>query len=309
MTSLLRTDDITFSYGKKPLIQALSLQIPEGSCFGLLGHNGAGKSTAMKLMLGLLKPHEGKVYFREEDISDQAGDYYAQLGALIETPSLYPYLTAEQNLRISARYHQCADTRISVCLQKVGLYAQAKQKVSTFSTGMKQRLGIALALLHDPPLLILDEPINGLDPQGIVSVRKLIQQLQQQEGKTILLSSHLLHEVEKTCDHVGILHQGKLLYQGSLNAMRQTHLAQQTVCIETDQAEKAHTALASYAFQSSVQSDQLHIRIEHKADISRIIDILRGQHIHIFQIKSTRVGLEDLYLHFTAPDNTTHDTI
>ncbi|MEK6478463.1 ABC transporter ATP-binding protein [Catalinimonas sp. 4WD22] len=308
MSAILSTENLTFSYGKQTKIHGLALNIPEGSCFGLLGQNGAGKSTVIKLLLGLLKAQQGNVLLFGETLTKENTNIFKKVGALIEDPPLYPYLTAEVNLRISALYHNVSANCVMPTLDKVGLASNAKQKVSTLSTGMKQRLGIALAILHDPQLLILDEPVNGLDPEGIVMVRKLIQKLHREEGKTIMLSSHLLNEVELSCDHVGILHQGKLLYQGSLDALHQEKYVRQQILVETDEPEKAYNIIQA-SFETVVNNGMLNVHIQSKADIPKLIDTLRRQEINIFQVKVKEMRLEDLYLHFTQAENTIHEKV
>ncbi|MDF9798677.1 ABC-type multidrug transport system ATPase subunit [Catalinimonas alkaloidigena] len=307
MSATLRTENLSFSYSKQARIHDLSLLIPAGSCFGLLGQNGAGKSTVMKLLLGLLKPQRGKVFLFGKELQEKK-DIFKKVGALVEDPPLYPYLSAEDNMKISALYRNISNKRIAKTLAQVGLSSNAKQKVSTFSTGMKQRLGIALTLLHDPQLLILDEPVNGLDPEGIVTIRKLIQHLHH-EGKTILLSSHLLHEVELSCDHVGILHQGELLFQGKLKTLRQEQYAAHPVSLEISDLQKGAQTLKHNHYQASIHHDLLDVNLQHKEEISTVIDLLRQQDISIFQIKAKALRLEDLYLHFTQAKTSAHGKI
>lgn len=311
MPAPIRTENLTFSYGSQASIHALSLTIPEGSCFGLLGQNGAGKSTIMKLILGLLKPKHGKVFLLDQELQRRNKRIFHEIGALVEDPPLYPHLSAEDNLMISVLYRNLQPKRAAEVLDAVGLSSNAQQKVSTFSTGMKQRLGVALALLPDPRLLVLDEPVNGLDPEGIIAIRKLIQYLHQQEGKTILLSSHLLHEVELSCDHVGILHQGKLLYQGSLQALHQEQYTQHSIWIETDQAQtqQAVHLLQQSSFQVESDGEKLLVHLQAKEQIAALIDLLRAHDISIFQIRQPEVKLEDLYLHFTQQENLNREPV
>lgn len=309
MSVPIRTENLTFSYNKQPSICDLSLSIPEGSCFGLLGRNGAGKSTMMKLILGLLKAREGKVFLFDQELHRGDTQVFQEIGALVEDPPLYPHLSAQDNLRISVLYRHLAPKRIDEVLEAVGLTKNKRQKVGTFSTGMKQRLGIALALLPDPKLLILDEPVNGLDPEGIVAIRKLIQHLHQQQGKTILLSSHLLNEVELSCDHIGILHQGKLLYQGSLQALHAEQHMPQSVWIDTDQIEKATEILLQSSFKAKAEDEKLIVALERKEQINELIDILRLESIAIYQIRQPEISLEDLYLHFTQSEKPVHGEI
>lgn len=309
MPELIRTENLSFNYGRHTNIHHLTLSVPEGNCFGLLGRNGAGKSTIMKLLLGLLRPKEGKVFLFDQELRQGETSVFHKTGALVEDPPLYPHLSAKDNLMLSVLYRDLQPKRAAEVLDAVGLTSQARQKVGTFSTGMKQRLGIALALLPDPKLLILDEPVNGLDPEGIVAIRKLIQRLHQQEGKTILLSSHLLHEVELSCDYVGILHQGKLLYQGSLQALHQEKHSSHPLWIETDQPQKAIYLLQQSSFQVESEGEKLVVHLQTKEQIAGLIDLLRASDISIFQIRQPEINLEDLYLHFTQSDQLVNEEI
>lgn len=309
MSLAIRTENLTFNYGSQTSIHNLTLSVPEGSCFGLLGRNGAGKSTLMKLILGLLKARQGKVFLFEQELQQKESNVFHKIGALVEDPPLYPHLSAKDNLMITVLYRNLSPKRITEVLDMVGLSSNAHQKVGAFSTGMKQRLGIALALLPDPQLLILDEPVNGLDPEGIVAIRKLIQRLHQQEGKTLLLSSHLLHEVELSCDYVGILHQGKLLYQGPIKELHQEQYTHLPVWIETDQPEKATHLLQQSSFQLESGGEKLFVHLQAKAQIAGLIDLLRANDISIFQIRQPDVNLEDLYLHFTQSEKSANEEI
>lgn len=296
---MIQTRALSFSYARQEKgIDDIYLEVPDGSCFGLLGQNGAGKSTLMKLILGLLKPKQGEVFLQKQMLNKAGVSLYKEVGALVESPALYTHLSAYDNLSINSIYRGINQSRIEEVLERVALNAYAHQKVSTYSTGMKQRLGIALALLHDPKLLILDEPVNGLDPEGIVTIRKLIRSLQQ-EGKTILLSSHLLHEIELSCDYVGILQEGKLLYQGRIKDLQQQNYAHQPLCIKTNDNIKARQLLSGAEFFCQQDENGLLINIESKDQISVIIDLLRAQQIAIYTIIQQEARLEDLYFRFT----------
>lgn len=211
---LLETRQLTKSFGKhgtKALVQ-VSLRIPKGCIYGLLGPNGAGKSTFLKIITGMIRPDAGQVFF---DGALWQRSALEQIGALIETPPVYPNLTARENLRVRALALGLPSERIDEVLEQVNLTDTGKKRAGQFSFGMKQRLGIAAALLNRPAFLILDEPTNGLDPFGIEELRELIRRLPKQ-GTTVLLSSHILSEVEQTADLVGILTEGFLGYQGKL---------------------------------------------------------------------------------------------
>ena len=213
MKYILETKGLTKKYGKLTALDQLNLTIEPGQVFGLLGPNGSGKTTTLGMILDVIKPSSGSYSWFDEAPS---ADSRKKIGAILETPCFYPYLSAVRNLRIIAKIKECATSRIDEVLKQVGLYERKDDPFKTYSLGMKQRLAIASALLADPPVLILDEPTNGLDPQGIVEIREIIQQIAL-SGKTIILASHLLDEVQKVCTHFCVLRKGEKLYQGSVD--------------------------------------------------------------------------------------------
>ena len=298
---MIQTRNLSFFYRKQQGIHQLNLHVPRGSCYGLLGQNGAGKTTTMKLLLGLLKPDEGQVNIADQRVDRHQLDIFHRLGALIEDPPLYPYLTAYENLQITCTYRAISTQRISEVLEMVGLSEVEHQRAGTFSTGMKQRLGMALALLPDPELLILDEPVNGLDPEGILAIRQLIQTLHA-EGKTILLSSHLLHEVEQNCDHIGILKAGRLLYSGSIQALRKQQPLPRGVWVYSPQSPEACKLLKKHHFQAEQHKGKLFVHLQEDAENDQVIDLLRAAGISIREMIRPQVKLENLYLYFTQKD-------
>jgi len=209
------TRGLTKRYKRLTAVDNLHLEVHRGDVFGFLGPNGAGKTTTIALLLGLAQPTSGTAEVLGHDVRRDIVPALRRTGAIIETPAFYPYLSARDNLRIAARTLGMADEgQIEQLLGFVGLAGRADDKVNTFSTGMNQRLGLASALLNDPELLILDEPTSGLDPAGMAEVRELIGSLARDQGKTIFLSSHLLHEVEQVCNRVAIIHRGRVVLQG-----------------------------------------------------------------------------------------------
>ena len=205
-----------FSKGEK-VLNNINFAVKTGSIYGFLGPNGAGKTTTLRLILGLLRKQTGEIKVFGKSFDDNRTEILRGLGSLIESPSLYGQLTAAENLLVWQKVYQCAKNRIQEVLHLVGLADTGMKKASQFSLGMKQRLAIAVALLHNPSLLILDEPTNGLDPNGIVEMRELLKKLNKEQGITILISSHLLTEIEKLVTDIGIIHNGTMLFQGSLN--------------------------------------------------------------------------------------------
>ena len=210
---ILETKNLTKTFGKQKAVDSISLKIKENSIYGLLGPNGAGKSTTLKMITGMIHKTSGQIFFEGREWSR---DDLSDIGALIEMPALYENLSARENLKVRTLLLGLPDSRIDEVLEIVSLKDTGKKKSGQFSVGMKQRLGIALALLNNPKLLILDEPTNGLDPLGIQELRDLIRSFPE-KGITVILSSHILAEVEQTADHIGIINNGKLQYQNIIN--------------------------------------------------------------------------------------------
>ena len=213
------------------VLQGIHLQVPAGSLYGFLGPNGAGKTTTLRLVLGLLRCQEGSIRVFGEPLESQRVALLRRIGSSIESPSLYAHLSAAENLAVWQRVFGCPARRVGEVLHQVGLSGTGGKAAGQFSLGMKQRLGLAVALLHQPELLILDEPTNGLDPHGILEMRDLLLQLNRDHGTTILVSSHLLSEVERLVTHVGIISRGRLKFQGPLASLaeRQQALGRLTV--------------------------------------------------------------------------------
>ncbi len=215
----LETSKLSHRFAGSQVLKDLALRVPEGSIYGFLGPNGAGKTTTLRLVLGLLKKQQGEINVFGRPFGPNRLAVLRRVGSLIESPSVYAQLTAVENLRVLQRIYRCPASRIVEVLQLVGLADTGTKKAGRFSFGMKQRLGIAIALLNDPALLILDEPTNGLDPEGIIEMRELLRSLNRTKGVTILISSHLLAEMQKLVTHAGIIHKGQLLFQGTLNEL------------------------------------------------------------------------------------------
>ena len=210
---IIETTHLSFGFSKdKTVLHDINLQIHQGAIYGFLGPNGAGKTTTIRLLLGLLTPNSGSIKLFGKSMPDNSLEIFNNIGAMIEIPSLYEHLTGFDNLEITSKIKDIPIKRIGEVLEIVKLTNAAKTKVKEYSMGMKQRLGLALALLSEPQLLILDEPTNGLDPQGMIETRELLQKLNEEFGITILVSSHLLSEIEKLVNHLGIINNGKLVF-------------------------------------------------------------------------------------------------
>src|SRR5476651_1669272 len=251
---VISTEGLSFNFGNQQVVKSLALQVPEGSIYGFLGPNGAGKTTTIKLLLNLLKIQSGSIQIFEQDIQHHRTQILSQIGSLIEQPAIYQHLTGKENLLNRALLLQVPIKRVDEMLALVQLTNAANKKAGQYSLGMKQRLGIALALLADPKLLILDEPTNGLDPNGIIEIRELLMRLVKDHGKTVFISSHLLAEIERMATHVGIINRGELLFQGSIEEL--SALSQPLVQIEAENTAAAANFLKTHKFDVTDVNDQ-----------------------------------------------------
>jgi lantibiotic transport system ATP-binding protein len=291
--------DFLFRSGQ-PILQQLSLQVPAGSIYGFLGPNGAGKTTTLRLVLGLLKKQQGSVTLFGKELSGHRLEILPRLGSLIEQPSLYLHLTGRENLEIFRLSYQCPKKRIDEVLDIVKLKDAAGKKAKAYSLGMKQRLSIAIAMLHDPELLILDEPTNGLDPSGIIETRELIKTLNREHGKTILVSSHMLAEVEKMATHVGIINKGKLLFQGALQELQQLKSKQSAIEIEVNDTAKAQKVLNGHFPIKEVNGTKLLVHFENKEKAALLNRTLIEQGVEVYQLSLTQNDLENLFIQITS---------
>ena len=217
---VIETRGLTKEFNKFAAVKDLNLRVPKGALYGFLGPNGAGKSTTIRLLLGLIRPTKGTVHLFNQDLTKHRLEILSRVGSLVETPSYYEHLTAYENLEITRKILQLPKKEIDKALEIVKLSKWKNQKVKHLSSGMKQRLGIAQSLMGNRELLLLDEPTNGLDPAGVREIRELIISLPEMMNATVLISSHILNEVELIADHVGIIHRGKLLFQGTLAELK-----------------------------------------------------------------------------------------
>jgi ABC-2 type transport system ATP-binding protein len=299
---IVDTQNFNFSYNKtKKDIQNLELKVPKGSIYGFLGPNGSGKSTTIRLILGLLKKDTGTVaLFGEQFGAKTRLQILNRVGALIENPSLYEHLNAIDNLRIAANYRQnISRSRITEVLEIVKLTHAKNKKVKEYSLGMKQRLGLAISLLSNPELIILDEPTNGLDPKGIIEMRTLIKDLNETYGTTIFISSHLLSEIEKTCTHVGIIRNGEMLYQDTVAKLKESKGTHIKIDIEVDKPMEALSMLQNLKKEeASLVDGFLQIEVKNKEEITVVIDALRTEKINIYQV-SIKNNFEELFLSLT----------
>ncbi len=298
-TPVIETTNLNFSFrnGTKTL-DDINLVVPKGSIYGFLGPNGAGKTTTLRLLLGLLKNQQGRLRIFGKDFNSHRIEILKRLGSLIEQPSLYLHLTAKENLEIYRLVYKVDKSRIDEVLKIVGLDQTGKKKARQFSLGMKQRLSIAIALLHQPELLILDEPTNGLDPNGIIETRELIRKLNVEHGTTVIVSSHILNEVERMATHVGIIHKGKMLFQGPLTELQQMKTRQTSLEIETNDNVSAARLLESYQVKSV--NGKLTLPFESREQTAGINKVLVQSGLSVYALHPQQNDLEQLFLDITS---------
>ena len=297
----IRTDALTKRYGNILAVDGLSLEVPRGHVFGLLGPNGSGKTTTMGMLLGLVKPTGGSFNLLGGDMSHQ--DALRRVGAIVETPSFYPYLSGRDNLA----YFQGIATgssdhqELAHLLDRVGLGDRANSRFRTYSLGMKQRLGLAYALLGDPDLLFLDEPTNGLDPAGMAEVREMIRGLGTGE-RTVLLSSHLLHEVEQVCDSVAILSRGKVVAQGKVTDLVRSQAGKRVRLRTTDNA-KAIEVLSALEWVGEVAMDGESVVVPSPTERSwELSAALSRSEVYVTEMTADEISLEQYFLDITGDD-------
>jgi ABC-type multidrug transport system ATPase subunit len=296
-TMVIQTNGLSFSFGNQQVVKSLSLQVPAGSIYGFLGPNGAGKTTTIKMLLNLLRTGEGSIHIFGQELGANRISILSQIGSLIEQPAIYHHLTGKENLMNRAMLLQVAEKKVDDMLKLVQLTNAAGKKAGQYSLGMKQRLGIALALLNDPKLLILDEPTNGLDPNGIIEIRELMLRLVA-DGKTVFISSHLLAEIEKMATHVGIINHGEMMFQGTIDDLQ--NINQPLINIETDNTVDAANLLKRNNFTvSDIDHDHLYVPFTSKQQIGDINALLVQNNISVFGINKQHKDLEKLFLDIT----------
>ena len=297
--AIVEIDQLSHSFHKQKALDNISIHIPAGSIYGFLGPNGAGKTTTLRLLLGLLKKQGGLISIFGTHLMGNRARLLKRIGSLIEQPSLYQHLTGTENLEVFRLTYQVEKKRVDEVLKIVGLTDARHKKVRAYSLGMKQRLAIALSLLHDPELLILDEPTNGLDPGGIIEMRDLIIALNRYHGKTILVSSHLLHEVEKTATQVGIIHKGRMVFEGTLTDLQRIKSSRSIIEVEVNDVPAALALLANQFTVKTVEGKIIadFVSEQHAAKLNALL-VQHG--IAVYQLCVTRHNLEDLFVHLTS---------
>ena len=299
----IETDGLTKAFGDQKAVHGISLAVPRGSVFGFLGPNGSGKTTTIRMLLGLAEATDGEIKLLDHSIPKELQIALPKVGALVEGPAFYPYMSGRNNLiRIDSadRFSDPSTrkTRVDAALERVGLSNAAKKKVHAYSLGMKQRLGLANALLKPRELLILDEPTNGLDPQGTREVRNLIRSLAA-EGITIFLSSHLLTEIEQLCDHVAVMSAGKILAQGSLSELR-SH-GQTRLILRVDKIDEAVDILKSQGIgKIKFSKENMIAPVAEDLDVAKINEVLVKKKIKVSEIRLEHPSLEEYFVDLTG---------
>ena len=295
MGTVITTNSLTKKYGKKDVVKDLDLRVPGGSIYGFLGPNGAGKSTTMKMILGLIKPSKGKITVLGKEVNEKNRlSVLRNTGSLIESPSYYGHLSGAENLEIICTLKNVPPSEIQRVLKIVRMEKQKDKKVSQYSLGMKQRLGLAAALLGNPKILLLDEPTNGLDPAGIQEMRELICSLPNQYGMTVLVSSHLLSEIDQMATHVGIINQGELIFQDSLSALHKH--SHSRLILKTDNDTEALSFLLNFGFSASFEGKNLCLKATDNAAVIKAVNILVQSGIGILRLNEQQMSLEDIFL-------------
>src|SRR6187399_3549760 len=301
MPSIIDVSRLTKSFNEILAVDDLTFTVKENGVYGFLGQNGAGKSTSIRMMLSLIRPTKGEIRIFDLDLSTHRKEILQRIGAIIEKTDMYKYLTAIENLNLFATMSGLKLTRKQLMdkLEKVGLAERADSKIKTYSQGMKQRLGIAVALVHDPDLIILDEPMNGLDPQGIADIRQLINQISKDQGKTVFISSHLLSEMEQVADSLLIIHRGRKIAEGTMNELLNPE--QSRIEVETRSAKEFELQLMQTSWANKVISvnGQKIIMQMKKEEVPAFVQQMGAMKQDIFSIQKKN-SLEDYFLSLTS---------
>ncbi|MDQ0300376.1 ABC-2 type transport system ATP-binding protein [Salibacterium salarium] len=299
-SAIVQTQKLSKTYSGLNPVNKVDLRVQEGEIYGFLGPNGAGKTTTLKMLLGLIKPSEGTVKIFGESLNKHRLSILQRTGSLIESPSYYGHLTGLENMKIMQRLRNVPDKNVDEALRIVRLENQKNKKADQYSLGMKQRLGIAMALLAFPKLLILDEPTNGLDPAGIGEIRELIKSLPARYGITVLLSSHLLSEVDQLATSVGIISEGSLLFQGSMTSLREK--GSTTIYLKTGDNPKAEQLLLTQGYSPAQSESRLGFNNLGDANVAEMNKLLVENNIPVTRIEEQKKSLEDIFLELTGKE-------
>ncbi len=298
MENLIKIQNLSYGFSQNKLIlKNVSLSVPRGSIFGFLGANGAGKSTTMKLMLGSLPDESNTIDIFNQKLSQLYPEGFQKIGSLIDSPAFYDHLSGWDNLVILSKLRGLPDSECERVLNLVDLWDSRKMKMKKYSLGMKQRLAIAMALLGKPELLILDEPVNGLDPNGMLEIRELLLKLNKEQGITIFISSHLLQEVEKMVTHLAIISNGTIKFSGSVEELN-SHYRHNHLRIGLNNAANFVQSIPEYYSAKIIDANTIEITVQSREDIIRLNKMLVMNEAEIFEIKNS-AGLEDWFMEIT----------
>ena len=294
----IETRGLTRRFGSCTAVDGLDLRVSRGTIYGFLGPNGAGKTTTIRLLLGLLRPNSGSILLNGKLLSQKRRELMRGIGALVETPSLYPHLTGQENLEVTRRILNLPRSRVTEALALTGLMADAHRVVRGYSLGMRQRLGLALAWLGQPGLMMLDEPANGLDPAGIRELRAHLRKLAHDRNVTVFLSSHVLNEVEQVADWIGIINHGRLLFQGKLQELQHY---QAPLKLVTDRGSDAAAVLKAKGWRVLENSGNVvAVQISSDTDVAAMNRCLLEHGIQVYRLERSQETLEDLFLRLVS---------
>lgn len=300
---VVETTGLTKRYGRRLAVSGADMHIAKGDIYGFLGPNGAGKTTSIRMLLGLIRPSGGSVRLFGCDLRRERLAIMRRVGSLVESPSYYAHLTARENLEVQRRILQAPRSRIDAVLEAVRLTSEANRPVKGYSLGMKQRLGIAAAMLAEPELLILDEPTNGLDPAGIHEIRQLIKSMPEQYGMTVLVSSHLLSEIELMANRVGIIREGRLVFEGGMDDLRKRTSSRLRLALSDPDRAKETLALLGYSAAGNPEESGLFIDLPDNKTVSLIVRELVGNGHSIYRLEERRSSLEDIFLEMVGGES------
>ncbi len=301
---IIQTEQLSYQYSKqRKVLDGVSLNIPKGSIYGFLGPNGAGKSTTMRLITGIIPEQQNAIKLFGKPLKTQFPQVFTKIGALVESPALYLHLSAYDNLRYIAKVRGIAESKIDEVLALVDLLRDKKRKAKQYSLGMKQRLAIAMALLGDPELLLLDEPVNGLDPNGILDIRNLLVKINKERGVTIFVSSHLLAEIEKMCTHVGIISHGKLRFEGTIDELsKSAQGCKMQLTFKQDAELWLEKLKDKFNEVKQVTAQQLTVQLANREEIPAFINQLSMNGALLYEVKIVE-GLEEWFMNLTNIKN------
>ncbi len=296
---VLKLNNISKSYGSRQAVNSLSLTAYKGDVYGFLGPNGSGKTTTIRMITGLIRPDAGSIEICSMDIKKDHNSALANLGAIVEYPVFYDYMSGYANLRLIAKYYpRITGRRVNEVLDTVGLTSDKNRKVKTYSLGMRQRLGIAAALLNNPGVVVLDEPTNGLDPQGVIELREFIRQLAGDLGITFLISSHILREVETICNRVGIISNGRMVIEGYLDDLLSTDCDRAVISVGNPEAAEKLVRQQEIVSACSLAGDKLNVTVQ-KGRLSDITTLLVSNGIAVETVTRQLQSLEALFIRAT----------